>query len=136
MTWRLTLITLTAILMGCSEQSADTPAAAAREPDMSVQGELAFMRCRACHSTAAEESHKVGPNLHGFLSRPAGTAAGYVYSEELRAAGLTWDAGTLAAWITDPAFTVPGTTMVYPNDLAGDEIVALMSYLEQTTGAP
>ena len=136
MTLRFTLLVLTAMLMGCSEQSAEAPAAAPREPNVSAQGELAFMRCRACHSTAAGEPHKVGPNLHGFLSRPAGTAEGYLYSEELRAASLTWDAGTLAAWITDPAFTVPGTTMVYPNDLAGDEIVALMTYLEHNTGAP
>jgi cytochrome c len=77
----------------------------------------------------------VGPNLHGLTAREAGTAAGYQYSPELVTADLNWDAGTLGAWISDPAMLVPGTTMVYANDLTGEEIVALVAYLQARTSS-
>jgi cytochrome c len=134
MSWRGWLVLGLVLCAGCAEPLPESapPGAGAAAQD-AILGERAYMRCRACHSLGAGESHKVGPNLHGFMGRPAGTAEGYTYSEELVAAGLNWDAGTLAAWITDPAFTVPGTTMVYPNDLAGAEMVALIAYLEAET---
>ena len=131
---RWPVILLCLVCAACAEKVPESvPELTADAADAAVGGERAFMRCRACHSLQAEEPHKVGPNLHGFMSRPAGTAQGYVYSEELVAAGLRWDAATLAAWISDAAFTVPGTTMVYPNDLTGDEIVALIAFLHAQT---
>ena len=127
--WSVTIFAL--MVLGCSEGPHDSGATQAVA--LPSAGELAFIRCRACHTLKSGQAHKVGPNLFGFMGRRAGTAAGYHYSDELVASELVWDANTLAAWITDPAYTVPGTTMVYPNDLSGDEIVALVAYLEAQT---
>lgn len=133
----LALLLLLLLSAGCSEPKEQTPAGQPQARDTSAAGRLAFVRCRACHSIQAGDAHKVGPNLSGFMGRQAGAAQGYQYSDELVASGLSWDSATLAAWITDPAFTVPGTTMVYANDLTGDEIGALIGYLtERTTVAP
>ena len=127
---RSVLVGVTLIMVGCAQEPAAPETGSWALPD---PGELAFMRCRACHTVGSGEAHRVGPNLAGVFGRPAGSVAGFPFSDALVASDIVWDAGTLAAWITDPVLTVPGTTMVYPNDLSGDEVVALVAYLERQT---
>ena len=130
---RSLLVTALLLVAGCGQEPAAPDRGSWQPPEA---GELAFIRCRACHSIEPGDDHGVGPNLAGLFGREAGSVAGFRFSDELAASKIVWDAGTLAAWITDPVLTVPGTTMVYPNDLSGDEIVALVAYLEAQTGTP
>ena len=124
MSWVLPALLL--LLLGC------VPTAQA-EPATAMKGRIAFMRCAACHSLAAGEPHKVGPNLHGAIGASAAQAAGYNYTPALRQAGLHWDDATLKQWIRDPTALVPGTSMAYSNGLSDTEIEALVVYLRFET---
>ena len=72
-------------------------------------GAKVFKKCAACHSLKAGKK-KVGPSLHGFYGRAAGTfvsAKGkkFKHSKDLMAAGaagLVWDASTFASYIAKP----------------------------------
>ena len=63
------------------------------------KGKVLFLQCRACHSLEAGGANKVGPNLHGFLGRKAGLAAGFSYSEAVSQSGVVWSAETLDQWL-------------------------------------
>ena len=39
-------------------------------------GERLSLQCRACHSLEKDGPHMIGPNLHGFFGRPAGSGSG------------------------------------------------------------
>ena len=73
---------------------------------------IAFAQCRACHTVAAGRN-MIGPSLHGIVGKPAASVAGFTYSNALKASGLTWDAGTLDAWLAGPAKLVPGSKMMF-----------------------
>jgi cytochrome c len=94
-----------------------------------LTGEQAFLACAGCHGLEAGAPHGVGPNLHGLAGRRAGSAEGFVYSPALQAAELTWDAGTLTAWIVQTERLVPGTWMLYHNHLEAEEVARLVEYL-------
>ena len=89
-----------------------------------------FLRCQACHSIAAGEPDKIGPNLNGVVGRKAALKPGYTYSPALVKANLTWDQATLDAWLTRPAKLVPGTKMVFEGIAQPDERAALIAYLK------
>ena len=94
-----------------------------------LTGEQAFIACAGCHGLEAGAPHGVGPNLHGLAGRRAGRVEGFAYSPALQAAELTWDAGTLTAWIVQTERLVPGTWMLYHNHLEPDEVRRLVDYL-------
>jgi cytochrome c len=106
-----------------------TPAGAQPTPaGNNLDGEQAFAACAACHSLEPGE-HKVGPSLHGIVGRRA-AATDFSYSPALRAAELTWTRENLFAWIANCEALVPGTWMLYHNMLRGQEVLALIDYLE------
>jgi cytochrome c len=70
-----------------------------------AKGEKLYKKCVACHTIEEGGKNKVGPNQYKVFGRTAGTAEGYKYSKLMQAAsekGLTWDAETLDAYLTDP----------------------------------
>jgi len=73
------------------------------------QGQELFTRCSSCH--AVTEQNKVGPHLSGVFGRPAGTVAGASYSKAMTVSGMTWNEQTLEAFLTEPTWVLPGTTM-------------------------
>lgn len=76
-----------------------------------ANGTTAFVRCRVCHTVEKGEPNRVGPNLFGVVGRPAGTVAGFAYSDAMKNSKLTWNEETLEKYIQDPPGTVPGNKM-------------------------
>ncbi len=72
--------------------------------------------CRQCHSAEpGDGGGEIGPLLVGVFGRPAGVGdARFNYSPALTDSKLVWNAETLDRFLTDPATTVPGTTMAVP----------------------
>jgi cytochrome c len=97
------------------------------------RGQLLFLQCRACHNLKAGEPHKVGPNLHGFLAKPAASMDGFKYSKALVASKLKWDDATLDRWLEAPAKLVPGTTMAFAGVRKPEDRAALIAHLRQAT---
>lgn len=89
-----------------------------------------YRACVACHSLESG-SHLTGPSLAGLWGRKAGQADGFVrYSQGLRAAGFTWDEGTLNAWLADPRAVVPDTYMIFrgiANEPARADLIAFLA---------
>jgi cytochrome c len=84
--------------------------AAAGDPP---NGARIFRRCLVCHTIAAGEPNRLGPNLHGLFERNAGKAPGFDYSDGLAAATFPWDDGKLDKWLEDPESFSPGARMSF-----------------------
>jgi len=100
-------------------------------------GEALFNEhCAACHTIIASVRDKSGPNLNGVFGREAGTeeySGGY--SEQMVASGVTWELGTLQAFVTSPALMVRGTKMVFRGLTDVDARLDLVCYLERVAGS-
>jgi cytochrome c len=95
-----------------------------------ANGEARFALCASCHTIVSGGPNMTGPHLHGVVGRKAGSVADYNYSDGLKAAGFTWDAAHLDAWLTNPRAVIAGTKMTFmgikdPKD-RGDVIAYLM----------
>lgn len=106
--------------------SSDSSAWADGDP---LKGQKLFARCSACHATT--EQNKVGPGLLGVVGRSAGTAEGYSYSAALKSSGLTWDVGSLDAFLKSPSGVVKGTRMSVsiPKDQDRTDVIAYLKTL-------
>lgn len=112
------------VVQGAVAQAAPTSAGTV------VKGkELYDARCSACHSV---DAHRVGPMHLGVVSRKAGSAVGYSYSEALRKSNIVWSQDTLIAWLTNPEALIPGQRMGYSMDNAQDreDVVAYLATLK------
>ena len=74
-------------------------------------GKILFeKRCTGCHSL---ESNKEGPRLGNVLGRKAGSVSDFSYSDELKAAHIIWDEGSLDQWLANPDAVVPNNDMAF-----------------------
>jgi len=103
---------------------------AAANPD---RGRRLYIQCRACHTLIAEGNQLLGPNLRGFLNRPAGSAPGYDYSEALLATEITWTPETLDEWMRSPSEVIPGNKMIFAGIRKARDRADLIAYLQQAT---
>lgn len=93
-------------------------------------GKRQFGQCRSCHSVSQGGPNMTGPNLWGVVGRKAATEAGYAYSDGLKAAGWSWDAQKLDAWIKSPRGMVPDTKMTFlgvKDDKKRADIIAFLT---------
>lgn len=84
-------------------------------------------RCGGCHSL---DGDKEGPRLRNVYGRKAGKVPGFMYSEALKKADITWDTASLTKWLTEPNDVVPDTDMDFRVPSA-DERTAIIGYLKQ-----
>ena len=100
-----------------------------------VAGQQLFKdHCASCH-TQKPGAHVLAPSLKGVLDRPAGSAAGFPYSEALKKSGLVWTEDNLRKWIADNAHLVPNTLMPHVSISDPAEQLYLVEYLK-TLKAP
>ncbi len=128
-TFRTTWAAVALLASATASLAADTETATGRADGLS--GEQAFAACAACHSLSPGAAHKVGPNLAGVFGRKAAGAPDYAYSPALKASGLVWTRENLFVWIAGSEALVPGSWMLYHNQLRSDEIMALIDYLSE-----
>ena len=89
-----------------------------------------FKKCKVCHQIGPGAKNMVGPVLNGVVGRPAGTYAGYSYSDANKNSGITWDEATLTVYLHDPKAKVPGTKMTFPGLSSDDDIKNVIAYLK------
>jgi cytochrome c len=80
------------------------------------EGAEVFKKCRACHDVGPEAKNKVGPLLNGIIDRPAGSIAGYNYSDankQAGAKGLVWTEDVMFKYLEAPLAFMPGTKMAF-----------------------
>lgn len=121
------------LLVGCLMLTA-APATA----QDTAAGQRVFNQCRACHTVDQGGRNGVGPNLHGLFGRTAGSVAGFRYSAPMKArgeSGQVWTAETLAPYLRNPREVVPGGSMAFAGLRNDQQIIDLIAYLQQATGA-
>lgn len=96
-----------------------------------ASGEKVFAQCKVCHQIGETAKNAIGPPLNGVIGRPAGTYAGYNYSDANKNSGLTWDEATFREYIKDPKAKVPGTKMTYAGVKDDTKIDDLIAFLKQ-----
>jgi cytochrome c len=94
------------------------------------KGEQLFNRCKACHTIEAGGANRVGPNLHGVVGRKSASAAGYAYSDALKAKNIVWTNENLEKWLEKPAAFVPGTKMTFIGLAKEDQREDVIAYLK------
>ena len=109
--------------------------AKAEDAGDAAAGEKVFLKCRACHQIGPNAKNMVGPNLTGVVGRPAGTYAGYNYSDANKKSGIVWTEEALTKYLKKPQAMVPGTKMTFPGLDSDDDIKNVIAYLK-TFSAP
>jgi cytochrome c len=89
-----------------------TDASGAQLSGDTERGRRIFAQCATCHSPE-QGVNRVGPSLYGIIGRPAGTIAGFRYSDANRNSGITWSEQELFNYLENPRARIPGTTMAF-----------------------
>ncbi|WP_238364389.1 c-type cytochrome [Mesobacterium pallidum] len=102
-------------------------------------GAVVFQKCKGCHQVGPEAQHRIGPHLNGIFGATAGRHEGFAYSKAMQRAsadGLTWDLGTLDAYLENPRALITGTRMSFrglPDEQDRHDVLA---YLRQFSDSP
>jgi cytochrome c len=113
-------------------------AAYAADPGDAAAGKAYFTQtCKQCHSAEpGDGGGEIGPSLIGLFGRPAGVGDNrFAYSKALTDSKLVWNQETLDRFLTDPATTVPGTTMALPIPVKKDRDNVIAYFKSLASGA-
>lgn len=100
------------------------------------RGATVFLQCRACHVAEPGAQPTVGPNLWGVVGRPVGAAAGFTYSDSLKAIGGEWDFETLSRYLFDPRTMAPQGRMIFAGVKSARDRADLIAYLNSLSETP
>lgn len=96
-----------------------------------AKGEKDFGKCKSCHKLDGNDA--TGPHLNGVVGRPIATAAGFAYSDAMKAHASDypdWTPEALYHFLTNPKAEVPGTKMAFAGFKKPQDIADLVAYLE------
>ena len=99
-------------------------------------GEAKFAVCRSCHTLNEGGDDMVGPNLWGVFGRKAGSKPGFSYSNDMKAAGWSWDTDRLDKWIANPKAVLLGTKMTYVGMPDANDRRDVIAFLKVRTSPP
>jgi cytochrome c len=108
--------------------------AALAQPAATNPAPADFAVCGACHESTAKAAPSIGPNLFGVGGRKAGAAPDFDYSDAMKTSAIVWNADTLAAFVLDPAKTIPGNKMDYGGAPDAASAKAIADYLMSLKG--
>ena len=121
------------LIVGLSISGLAVTAASAQSGD-AARGQRVFnLQCKACHTLEKGGASVAGPNLHGVFGRKAGTAAGFEFSDAMKASAIVWDDATMADYNRDPKGKVPGTKMIFNGVKNAGQLADLVAYLKEAT---
>lgn len=109
-------------------------ATVAAEIGNAIRGKTLFVQsCSVCHATGSDARPVAGqgPILAGVFGQPAGSISTFGYTKALRESKLTWDAGNLDRFLTNPGGVVPGSLMVVavPDATDRHDLIAYLATL-------
>ncbi len=110
----------------------------AADPGDASAGKAYFAQtCAQCHSAEpGDGGGEIGPTLFGLLGRPAGVGdSRFLYTTALRDSKLVWNLESLDRFLSDPATTVPGTTMPLPVPVKKDRDNLIAYFQSLLSGA-
>ena len=87
-------------------------------------------RCTGCHSL---DKNKGGPRLRDVYGRKSGSITDFSYSDELKAAHILWDEGSLDQWLANPDAVVPNNDMAFYVS-SPQERADIIQFLRQSSG--
>jgi cytochrome c len=92
-------------------------------------------KCGICHSASSAPGGAVaGPNMVGLVGRKAASVEGFpMYSQALKASGLTWSTKLLDEFLANPMSKVPGTMMVIalPDNKERADVISYLATLKK-----
>jgi len=95
------------------------------------EGEKLFrLRCGTCHSIDPDRPSVIGPHLAGIFGRPAGSVAGFAYSEAMRAYGKKWTPENMDEFLGKPGELVPGNRMAFVGMNNAEQRKLIIEYME------
>ena len=96
-----------------------------------AKGEKLSKVCASCHTFDKGGANKVGPNLYNIVGAAHAHAAGFAYSDAMKAqAGKKWDRDALNKFLWNPKKALPGTKMTFLGIKKPEERAALIKWLE------
>ncbi len=110
-------------------EPADAPDVLARLTSVE-RGEVLFSSCNGCHRVQDGQTHKIGPDLKGVYGRHAASAAGFAYTDAMRAFDGDWTDKNLDAFLEDPRSFLPGTSMGFKGMPDADKRADIIEYLK------
>ena len=94
-------------------------------------GQTLFKVCAPCHEIGVNAKNRVGPILNGLDGRPAGSVAGYSYSQALKYSGIVWREAVLKKYLKNSSAMVPRSTMFFSGLLDEAGLDDLWSFVKQ-----
>lgn len=97
--------------------------------DVKRGAEVFKVQCSVCHTAAPGAGHSIGPNLAGVVGRPAGTVAGFKFSDAMGKVKVDWTAENLDTYLENPWQIAPGTPMalVVPSKKNRADVIAYLA---------
>ncbi|MER9948738.1 ankyrin repeat domain-containing protein [Mesorhizobium sp. M0047] len=92
--------------------------------------------CGACHLASPNLKIPKRVNLWGVVGRPKASQSDVPYSSAIKEAGGTWTFEELNSFISNPAFALPGTDMIFPGMQDEKQRADLIAYLRTLSDTP